>query len=248
MPGITRIHIQSDWNASNDWRLELARAHEPIANRLYLVEFARLGLDLAPAIETVTVTKQEAAARYDWAEGIDVILRTVSGARMTLQEKFLTFTESTATFEERKTSGAEGAWYYCTAQYYFVGYTRQYWNNRQRHLYAKPVIDFQDWLLLDFPAMRRADAAGRVRWKNNHNEHDGRSATFRYVPFDSVPHSCIVARCENPTGSTPAGWPWAKWTGSPGPGPCKKCTARDYYLNPKHNHYVCRNCKTIYSD
>ena len=118
MSGIIRIKIKSDWH---DWRTQLASAHEKIANMIYRSIFP-----LAEGCENVKVTKNDAMARYDWKEGIDMIMQTANGTRMTLQEKYLTFYDSMVTFEDRKTSGEPGAWYYCTAQYYFVGYTRQY--------------------------------------------------------------------------------------------------------------------------
>lgn len=193
MPGITRIHIKSDWSSSNDWRLRLARDHEPIANEIYRAAFSKIGITLDPGEVTINVSRQEAGARYDWAEGIDVILEA-GGARMTLQEKFLTYHKSTATFEERKSSGALGAWYYCTAQYYFVGYTRLYWDWRKRQIKTAPVVAFQDWILIDYPGLKRCDAMGSIQWANDKNKHDHRRASFKYAPFDSIPPACVVAR------------------------------------------------------
>jgi len=183
MVGITRIKIESNWS---DWRTKMSDDLAPVANELYRVEFANLNMPLMEGEEIITCTKSEAMARYDWREGIDVILRFSGGAKATLQEKYLTYHESTATFEERKTSGAEGAWYYCTAQYYFVGYARKYLD--------KNILKFQDGMMVDFPAIKRADMQERIDWKFNGNGRDGRRATFRYINFDDVPQDCRIWR------------------------------------------------------
>lgn len=193
MPGITRINIMSDWQS---WRLDLARAHEQQANAIYRRAFSQIGITIAQGDETISVTKQEAVSRYDWSEGIDVILSSNNG-RMTLQEKFLTYDYDTVTFEERKTSGELGAWYYCTAQYYFVGYTRRYWDGRARQFYRNPVAEFQAWMLIDLPRLKRLDAMNAVTWQYNINKKDGRRASFRYFPFKSAPGSAVVARSAN---------------------------------------------------
>ena len=196
MPGITRIHIEDPhWNRNNDWRLKLAYDHETLANRLYRWAFSNIGIIIDSEEEVINVGREEAAARYDWAEGIDVILQS-GGARMTLQEKFLTFHSSTATFEERKSSGKPGAWYYCTAQYYFVGYTRKYWDTSTRALFKNPIIAFQDWIILDFPAMRRYDAMKLIPFGYNKNRHDHQHASFRFIAFNCIPPPCIIAMKE----------------------------------------------------
>jgi len=184
MSGIVRIKIQSTWS---DWRTQLADADEDIANKIYQKPFR-----LADGYQKIAVTKSEAMARYDWKEGIDVILTTVSGTRMTLQEKFLTFKDSTITFEEKKTSVAPGAWYYCTAQYYFVGYTRRYWDYKERRVLPNPVIDFQDYILVDLAALHRADENGEIAWEFNTNDKDNRRSSFRFIDFKKIPPGCVI--------------------------------------------------------
>lgn len=184
MLGISRIKIASSWH---DWRVQLAEDHAPIANKIYRAAFT-----LADGEETINVSKEDALARYDWKEGIDVILTTTHGTRMTLQEKFLTYWQSTVTFEETKTSGDPGAWYYCTAQYYFIGYTRQYWDFKKRKITDNPIIDFQDYMLIDLPALHRMDDKDLLHWKNDQNHNDRRRASFRYILFEDVPSNCVV--------------------------------------------------------
>jgi hypothetical protein len=186
MPGITRINIISTWN---DWRVRLAADHSIVANKIYREIF-----NLDDGDENIKCTKDEATARYDWKEGIDVILTTVNKTRMTLQEKFLTFNKNTATFEEKKTSGEDGAWYYCTAQYYFVGYTRKYWNYKERKLCENPVIDFQNYILIDLAALHREDEKNILKWNHNKNKYDGRGSTFRFIYFNDIPVPAIITR------------------------------------------------------
>jgi hypothetical protein len=147
MNGIERIHIKSTWR---DAYTEISKNCEPAANALYPAIFAGIGMPLInDGVTTVECTKQEAVSRYDWKEGIDTILHFANGTKATMQEKFLTYHISTMTFETEKTSGEPGAWFYCTAQYYFIGYAKQY--KAGNH-------NFQDWMLIDLPMLHRIDA------------------------------------------------------------------------------------------
>jgi len=195
MAGIERIQINSAWH---DWRTLMAQELAPAADNLYRQIFAEIGLELLPESSMIECTKEEAISRYDWQEGIDVLLHFKRGDKATLQEKFLTYRDSTITFEERKTSGAPGAWYYCTAQYYFTGYAREYlepWkSNQPARRRTNPTLSFQDWILVDLPALHRADAQGQCRWSFRENARDGRRASFRYLYFFQVPERAVVSR------------------------------------------------------
>jgi len=183
MPGITRIQIDSDWD---DEQTKMSKDLAPASDRLLRPIFQALSLPLRPGVETVRCTKGEAIARYDHTEGIDVILRFLHGGKGTLQEKFLTFHESTATFETKRGGGGEGMWDYCTAQYYFVGYARRY---KTEHL-----LEFQDWILLDLPALHRADGRENLPWHFNRNMNKKlrRKAPFKYLYFDDIPEDCVL--------------------------------------------------------
>ena len=190
MAGIERIQIDSDWCRSNDWRLNMSKDLALSADNLYRRIFQGFNMDILPDIDIIACTKQEAIARYDWKEGIDVILHFKNGTKATLQEKFLDYPYSTCTFEEKKHSGVPGAWYYCTAQYYFVGYARNY---KQHH-----ELSFQDWILIDLPLLHRLDAVKKLNWHMNRNKRDGRGATFRYIYFkDLLQESCVLASMES---------------------------------------------------
>lgn len=189
MPGITRINIKSDWNRSNDWRLEMSTDHIEVMNNVYRSIF-----NLADGNEIINITKHEALARYDWKEGIDLILTTKSNTRMTNQEKILTFHTSTITFEEEKTSGSPGAWYYCTAQYYSVAYNRRYWDYQKREVIMPKCVELHDYIVVDLAALHREDERGVIDWQFRENVFDGRKAVFRYIPFNSIPDICVIAR------------------------------------------------------
>jgi hypothetical protein len=183
MHGIDRIKIVSNWT---DPFLDIQSALEPAANALYPQIFANIGMPLVnPEVREIQCSKDEAMARYDWKEGIDTILHFASGAKATMQEKFLTYHISTVTFETRKASGRPGAWFYCTAQYYFIGYGRDI---------SLGNYDFQDWMLVDFPGIHRADACQDLPWKHNGCRRVG--SQFQFLYFDEVPTECVVSRYE----------------------------------------------------
>lgn len=160
--------------------------HEELSNSVYRNIFPQL----ADGEMIIECTKDEAIARYDHREGVDVILETVDGLRFTVQEKILTFSRSTMTFETRKNSGALGAWYYCTAQLYFTAYSRHYLDTG--------VPSFQDWMLINYTALRLADLRGELngKWGMNENKTDGRKSEFRFIDFRDIPESCIVSRAQ----------------------------------------------------
>ena len=186
MNGITRIEIHSNWN---DRRVKQSREMAPSSNELLREIFSKLNMELMDGDTITRCSKEEAAARYDWKEGIDVILRYASGSKLTLQEKGLTYKYSTATFEIEKNSGKPGAWYTCTAQYYLVYYARKY----------PESLDIQDWVLIDFPRLKRMDEQIKLNWYSNDNHslesvRLNRRAKFKYLYFDDIPDDCIVER------------------------------------------------------
>ena len=183
MSGIVRIHIESDWQ---DWRTKMSRDLEVTSDAVLRKIFSDIGMPLLPGTDIIECTKDEAMSRYDWTEGIDTLLYFDNGTKATMQEKYLDYKYSTATFEERKTSGAPGAWYYCTAQYYFVAYARKYKTHND--------LTFQDWVMLDFPGLHRLDQTTELMWFNNENGRDGRRSSFRYLYFDKIPESVVVSR------------------------------------------------------
>jgi len=179
MAGIERILINSDWE---DERLQMSRDLSPAANEIYKSIFKRLDKPLAEGESTVLCTKDEAQARYDYKEGIDCILHFLDGTRGTLQEKFLEYSQSTVTIEEHKVNGLPGAWYYCTAQYYFVGYATDYWKSKS--------LTFRDYMLLNFANLKLAKVDWKFRYPTGY-------PSFRYIPFDEVPNSAVIARRNN---------------------------------------------------
>jgi len=185
MIGIERIKIKSD----NDWcgnYQQINRDLEPEADRNYIKLFNDIGMPLAGnETKNIYCEKKDMNGRYDWEEGIDVILHFADGTRATMQEKYLTYHISTMTFETKKSSGKQGAWYYCTAQYYFIAYAKKY---------NEGDISFQDWMLINLPALHAIDMKTKINWKSNVNKKYKRSASFKYIEFDNVPECCVIAR------------------------------------------------------
>ena len=184
MRGIKRIHIESDWKP--DRILKFSRPLEPTANKLYRDLFQHIDMPLLPGCEELTCTKEEAMARYDYQEGIDVLLYFENGHKATLQEKFLDFPHSTVTFTEKQ-KRKQGAWYTCTAQYWFVGYARRF--------RSAGIAEFQDWMLIDLPTLHRIDASQKLPWRfKGNNDPNYKGITFRYLYFGDVPTACIIDR------------------------------------------------------
>lgn len=182
MTGVERINIISDWS---DAYTRTQQELEPFANDIYWRIFNNIEYPLLDnKTSYINCNKNDLIGRYDWQEGVDVILHFQDGTKATMQEKFLTYWETTATFELMKSSGAPGAWFYCTAQYYFVGYKGQ--------------ADFRDWILLDLASIHRYDKLIPWRFNQNNPEKLGRRATFKYVEFDNIPEECVIARKEQP--------------------------------------------------
>jgi hypothetical protein len=183
MFGIERIHINESGLGS---RMEMAIEHESLLNSIYREIFPTL----APGETITSVAKESVMSRYDYLEGIDVILTTQDGVRMTVQEKVLTFYRDTLTVELIKNSGKKGGWYYCTAQYYFVGYNRKYDRGQKNNL-----IQFDNWILVDFAMLKWEAINDNVPWNDvKQNKQENRRSTFQHVDFDNIPLNCVLAR------------------------------------------------------
>lgn len=177
MSGIVRIKITGQHTMGR--RMELCEKMQPAADKIYNDLFI-----LEEGVSTITGTKDDVIGRADWQEGIDLILHDKSGAKLaTVQEKFMEFQGfRTVTFEEFKESGRNGAWYTCSAQLYFVGYT------------LSVLDDFYLWIIIDLVKFRIANNAGRIKWQENRNKKEGRTNIFRYVFFGDIPEDCIIAK------------------------------------------------------
>lgn len=184
MIGIERIKIIGNEDWKGDYQ-EKNRKIEPYANALYPELFSNIKMPLAGSeVGSIECTKEEVMSRYDWQEGIDVILHFADGTKATMQEKFLTYHVSTMTFETEKSSGKKGAWFYCTAQYYFVGYAKNYYSDDP---------DFTDWMLINLPLLHQIDMQTVLPWEGNANSKHGRKAKFKYLKFKNVPSSAILS-------------------------------------------------------
>jgi hypothetical protein len=160
--------------------MDISRVHEHLMNEIYRSVFPTL----AHGQKSIQVSKEEAEARYDHKEGIDVILTMDDGLRLTVQEKLLTTHFDTVTFEERKKNGEPGGWYYGTSQLYIVAYNRQY---------PKSLL-IEEYMLMNFTTLKVIDSIDIIDWKFNKNKKDGRTEDFRYLRFKEVPKECIVSQ------------------------------------------------------
>jgi hypothetical protein len=184
--GITRIIITDRVSGAGAARFEESRPLQPTANQLYRDIFTHAGLALLPGDEEVLTSGEEFSAGYDKQLGIDIFLRFESGMQATLQEKFLKtgdrFTTVTVEYYQNWRTQEPGDWFKMRCDYYFVGY------------HQRGIQQFDKWILLDWPAIQRATAQGRIPWQEMPNMRDNARANFKYTAFDDIPDECVMAR------------------------------------------------------
>lgn len=186
--GITRIKIVSEKDIE---RAEWSRLRCPAANNIYRHVFARYKLYLLDGEEEFECSKDSVEAYYDVHLGIDVFLRYAVNhyhhLEASLQEKFLTYDRNTVTCEymQDHRRNIRGDWFKPGPAYYFVGYDRN------------DSCEFDNWILLDWPAIKEATAQHRVNWYLSENGDGKARASFLYADFDNIPNDCIIARCIN---------------------------------------------------
>jgi len=187
MPGIRRINIISDNPKDNlGYRGEISTNHIKSINKIYRDIFT-----LEDGEDVINVKKTEMYANMDIFQGIDVILTDTTGRVFTLQEKMLTFNgTSTVTYEKYKGSGKPGGYFYCTANYYFVAYNKNY--NKENY-------EIDEYMLLDNNSLRLDDD---IEWIAKQNKGD-RKSIFIFCNFDKIPEKHIVAKKIKPVIDNP---------------------------------------------
>jgi len=190
--GIIYIMIVDD---KTDVRFKLAEACNEFTDPILRKMFVDAGMELKSGSACIKCKKEDLKGRYDLVEGIDMLLRFKDDTKGTLQQKTLYTDWNTATFEEMKTSGKPGAWYYCTAQYYFVIYTVESDAELREQLKngnLKPTIN--EAILLNLAEVHKLSMNNKIMWENNINQYEGRRSSFRYTFFKDIPKSCIIAK------------------------------------------------------
>ena len=187
MPGIRRINIISDNPKDNlGYRGEISTNHIKSINKIYRDIFT-----LEDGEDVINVKKTEMYANMDIFQGIDVILTDTTGRVFTLQEKMLTFNgTSTVTYEKYKRSGKPGGYFYCTANYYFVAYNKNY--NKENY-------EIDEYMLLDNNSLRLDDD---IEWIAKQNKGD-RKSIFIFCNFDKIPEKHIIAKKIKPVIDNP---------------------------------------------
>jgi hypothetical protein len=187
MPGIRRINIISDNPKDNlGYRGEISTNHIKSINKIYRDIFT-----LEDGEDVINVKKTEMYANMDIFQGIDVILTDTTGRVFTLQEKMLTFNgTSTVTYEKYKGSGKPGGYFYCTANYYFVAYNKNY--NKENY-------EIDEYMLLDNNSLRLDDD---IEWIAKQNKGD-RKSIFIFCNFDKIPEKHIIAKKIKPVIDNP---------------------------------------------
>jgi len=181
----------------NDMQFQIADACSPFSIKILRYMFNNVGMNLMPGEDIIECTKQEISARYDMIEGIDILLKFEDNTKGTLQQKILFTDYKTVTFEEYKNSGKQGAWYYCTAQYYFIIYTKQSrYEIEEQYKSNKMNPEFREAYIYNLPEIHRLSLNGQIDWdiKENYNY---RNNSFRWTHFIKMPDSCIIAKWIN---------------------------------------------------
>lgn len=183
MAGITRIQITDKINGRGAWRFADSQRCWDYANYLYGEIFQSIGMPLESGVEQKQLSKNETFAGLDYLLGVDVILKSMTGQTMTMQEKFLFTTFNTVTVEYYQDwqRNIEGDWFNMKCQYYFVGYD-----------YEKSGC-FDRWVLLDWLRVQLATSQSKMVWGERKNDKDGARASFRYIKFDDLPDEVVIA-------------------------------------------------------
>lgn len=215
--GIERIYITDSIVGRGAWRFIWARDHWSAANAIYHDAFAELGMPLSPGSKIIRCSKAQRDAMVDRELGIDVYLHFENGMQATLQEKFLSYRESTVTVEYMQDPrlDEEGDFFNLRCQYYFVAYDRSGSADAYRRLRTSSAIRrqfdldnlrFEDWILCDWLATTRATLQNRLHWNIRANRHDGARANFAWAYFDDIPDDCVMARYDEHTAMQRALW------------------------------------------
>lgn len=186
--GIKRINITTQTAGRGSWRFRDSEKLHIVANDIYRSIFDELQSPLELGYKKENCTIDQFKAGYDYLLGIDTILRTIGGQRLTMQEKFLFTKYNTVTVEymQNPQIGEEGDWYKLSCQLYFVGYD-----------YPKTLRRFSSYILLDWPAVVIETQRGNIPWKTRSNTRDGARASFKYVKFNEIPSNCCIYRGGN---------------------------------------------------
>lgn len=182
LKGVERIIITGKMD---NWRFIEAKKRHAVAAHLYQRIFEGF---ILPGYREIKVSLDEFKAGYDKFLGIDVFLNFQNGMSLTLQEKFLFTRFKTVTVEyyndPRKKE--KGDWFEMRAQLYFVGYDRI------------KAYSFQDWILLNWPAVVMETQKRKIAWQILGNKRDSAKANFKYTKFSGFTDLCIVAQSDKP--------------------------------------------------
>ncbi len=176
-------NIHFGGNSRGSWRFDAAEKRWPAANSIYRQVFDMMYMPLAPGETIKYVDRNDYQASFDGEFGIDVILRTQTGVRLTLQEKILGYgKELTVTVEYMQDWRNEirGDWFNLGCQYYFVGYHEP--ESKQLH----------SWIMLDWTRTVALTEARQIRWQEQKNKRDGARSSFMYANFKLFPSSCVM--------------------------------------------------------
>lgn len=146
----------------------------PFADSIYRSIFG----DIAIARDNMVLDKQFA---------IDAVITMSNGMPMTGQEKFLSsayasFRSITVEYHQVAATGEPGDWFKLPPMFYFVGYFNEGENG------------FDPWCMVNWPLLVMASNVGLIPWHDSANRDGHARASFKFVAFDDIPASCIIAQ------------------------------------------------------
>lgn len=151
--------------------------------------------DKADLLYKTLLPNLKSIIRYDQAEkfildkehGIDAVLIFNNQQLITLQEKFLShqyakYKSLTVEYEQNPQTHEMGDWIKLACQMYFTGYINERGDA------------FEFYVLVDFARLVIETQKGNAAWRQNANRDGHARASFKYIHFDAIPSSCIIAR------------------------------------------------------
>ena len=138
----------------------------------------------------VIITRHDSEDKniLDREHAVDVMVRFDTGNILNGQEKSLSYGYAkyqslTVEYEQSQFSHREGDWFKLGAQFYFCGYTREHLNE-----------GFLYYVIVNWTSLVLATLSKEVKWKSQCNRDGSARASFKWIAFDSIPTSCIIAK------------------------------------------------------
>lgn len=158
----------------DDPRYKLSIAMRPFVDEIYKRQFNPISI------------KPTDGDILDKLYSIDTVITLENGMLITVQEKvgsylYATRKNLTIEYEQNPATHEKGDWYHMAAQVYFVGFANE------------ALTGWMSWIMVDWIRIVIATKRGLLKWKDKNNLDGKARASFRFVFFNEIPASCILA-------------------------------------------------------